>query len=433
MTTPELLSYLRGLGVELWSEGQRLRLNAPAGVLTPMLREQVSARKAEILSFIERAARTPVVKAPPPPLTPLPPGSRDTPLPLSFAQQRLWFLDQLEPGSRAYNIPGALRLRGRLRCRRAGAGRSTRSCGATRRCARPSPRPTASRCRSSRPAPRLRAARCSTCAALPEAAREAEAARLARAEARAPFDLARGPLLRAAAAAARAGASTCCPGHDASHRQRRLVDRRPGARAGGALRGLRRRASRRRCRSCRSSTRTSRSGSGAGCRARCWRRSSPTGGSSWRARRRSRAADRPAAARGADATAAPAVPCALPAGLCARSSRRSGPARGRDAVHGAARRLSGACCARYAGQDDLVVGTPIAGRNRAEIEGLIGFFVNTLVLRGDLVGRPALPRAAARGCARRRWAPTRTRTCRSRSWWRSCSRSAASRTRRCSR
>ena len=36
---------------------------------------------------------------------------------------------------------------------------------------------------------------------------------------------------------------------------------------------------------------------------------------------------------------------------------------------------------RYTGQEDLVVGTPIAGRNRVETEGLIGLFVNTLVLR----------------------------------------------------
>ena len=43
------------------------------------------------------------------------------------------------------------------------------------------------------------------------------------------------------------------------------------------------------------------------------------------------------------------------------------------------------------------VGTPIANRTRAEIEGLIGFFVNTLVLRTDLSGNPTLPRAAAAG------------------------------------
>ncbi len=43
---------------------------------------------------------------------------------------------------------------------------------------------------------------------------------------------------------------------------------------------------------------------------------------------------------------------------------------------------------RYTGQDDIVVGSPIANRNRREIEGLIGFFVNTLVLRTDLSGNP---------------------------------------------
>jgi amino acid adenylation domain-containing protein len=43
---------------------------------------------------------------------------------------------------------------------------------------------------------------------------------------------------------------------------------------------------------------------------------------------------------------------------------------------------------RYTGQEDIVVGTPIAGRTRAEVEGLIGFLVNTLVLRGDLSGNP---------------------------------------------
>ena len=43
---------------------------------------------------------------------------------------------------------------------------------------------------------------------------------------------------------------------------------------------------------------------------------------------------------------------------------------------------------RYSGQQDLTVGVPIAGRNRTEIEGFIGFFVNMLVLRCDLSGNP---------------------------------------------
>ncbi|HEX7240343.1 MAG TPA: amino acid adenylation domain-containing protein, partial [Longimicrobiaceae bacterium] len=44
--------------------------------------------------------------------------------------------------------------------------------------------------------------------------------------------------------------------------------------------------------------------------------------------------------------------------------------------------------ARYAGQEDVVVGSPISGRNRQEVEGLIGFFVNMLALRADLGGDP---------------------------------------------
>jgi non-ribosomal peptide synthetase component F len=43
---------------------------------------------------------------------------------------------------------------------------------------------------------------------------------------------------------------------------------------------------------------------------------------------------------------------------------------------------------RYTQQEDIVVGSAIANRNRSEIEGLIGFFVNSLVLRTNLSGNP---------------------------------------------
>ncbi|MFD3658897.1 amino acid adenylation domain-containing protein, partial [Streptomyces sp. NPDC058620] len=51
---------------------------------------------------------------------------------------------------------------------------------------------------------------------------------------------------------------------------------------------------------------------------------------------------------------------------------------------------------RYAGSDDVVVGTPVANRNRAETEDLIGFFVNTLVLRTDLSGDPSFAELVGR-------------------------------------
>ncbi len=44
---------------------------------------------------------------------------------------------------------------------------------------------------------------------------------------------------------------------------------------------------------------------------------------------------------------------------------------------------------RYTGQEDIVIGSPVAGRNRKELEPLIGFFVNTLVLRTSVAGDPS--------------------------------------------
>ncbi|GIJ64867.1 non-ribosomal peptide synthetase [Virgisporangium aurantiacum] len=109
MTTAEFLAHLRRLGVEVSSDGDRPRVVAPKGVLTPALREELTARREEIAAFLkqirpERRSQT----------HPLVPVDRGGLLPLSFAQQRLWFLTVLEPDRADYNTPIAMRLTGRL-------------------------------------------------------------------------------------------------------------------------------------------------------------------------------------------------------------------------------------------------------------------------------------------------------------------------------
>ncbi|MEG4344303.1 amino acid adenylation domain-containing protein [Microcoleus sp. A003_D6] len=109
MKIVEFLSYLRSLDINVFVEGEILRCNAPEGIITPELRAEISQKKAEIISFLKAANRTSSFTH-----TPIVPMGRDGNLPLSFAQQRLWFLDQLVPNNPFYNVPAALRLTGSL-------------------------------------------------------------------------------------------------------------------------------------------------------------------------------------------------------------------------------------------------------------------------------------------------------------------------------
>ncbi|WP_416671502.1 non-ribosomal peptide synthetase [Egbenema bharatensis] len=108
-TIDEFLSYLHRLDVKLWIEDDRLRCNAPEEALTPALSAQIQARKAEIMQVLKdiHGSVSSTQNA-------IQPVSRQQNLPLSFAQQRLWFLDQLQLGSPLYNITSALRLKGQL-------------------------------------------------------------------------------------------------------------------------------------------------------------------------------------------------------------------------------------------------------------------------------------------------------------------------------
>jgi amino acid adenylation domain-containing protein len=86
-----------------------LRVNAPKGRLTEELRSQIAERKEELLSFLrDQDSSTFSV------LAPIPRRGTKDPAPLSFAQERLWVLEQLEPGSGVYNICRVSRLAGQL-------------------------------------------------------------------------------------------------------------------------------------------------------------------------------------------------------------------------------------------------------------------------------------------------------------------------------
>ncbi|NEO31127.1 MAG: amino acid adenylation domain-containing protein [Symploca sp. SIO3C6] len=108
-TIDELLSYFQSLDVRLWADGDQLHYNAPEGTLTPTLKSQLRERKSDIIDFLQKIdfASSSSINS----ILPIP---RDKELPLSFAQQRLWFLQQLQPDSSFYNEYGALQLTGSL-------------------------------------------------------------------------------------------------------------------------------------------------------------------------------------------------------------------------------------------------------------------------------------------------------------------------------
>ncbi|HYH80099.1 MAG TPA: amino acid adenylation domain-containing protein, partial [Longimicrobium sp.] len=327
-------------------------------------------------------------------LPPIEPAARGAQVPLSFAQARLWFLAQLGGAGRAYHIPSRQRLRGEL-------DRDALRRALDRILARHEALRTTFHEVDGTPEQRIAPAEACAFQLVEHdlsgsADRQAELRRLMEAEAAAPFDLARGPLVRgrlvrmaeddhvllltlhhivsdgwsmgvltgeldALYGAFRRGEADPLPPlpvqyADYAAWQRRWV-------SGEVLRA----------------------------QADYWTRTL-AGAPAVLAL----PADRPRPAEQDHAGAAVGVEfdAALTAGLKALGRR-----------HGTTPFMTllaawAAVLGRLSGQDDVVVGTPVANRGRPEIEGLIGFFVGTLALRVDLAGAPTVAELLARVKAR---------------------------------
>ncbi|MES2936925.1 MAG: non-ribosomal peptide synthase/polyketide synthase, partial [Pseudomonadota bacterium] len=359
---------MKEAGIRLRLADGKLLLDAPAGAITDAIRAAVREHKPALMAYLASLQST---DAP----IPAVPALRGSAVPLSFAQQRLWFIDQLEPGNASYNLPAGVRLLGRLDTD--ALARTLDEVVRRHEVLRTSFRTVdgspvqaiAERLTLGLPLVDL--------AGLPEEEREARMRRAVREEALAPFDLATGPLLRAKllrlgaqehvvlltmhhivsdgwstgvlvreiaalyAAFAR-GEPSPLPElpiqyADFAHWQRQRL-------SGDALQ-----------------------------RQLAYWRGQLAGAPEVLALPTDR--PRPPAQRYRGATHRFTVPADVTRGLHAVGQREQATL---FMTLAAAFNL---LLARYSGQDDVCIGTPIANRQRSELEPLIGFFVNTLVLR----------------------------------------------------
>lgn len=108
-TVVQLVSHLQGLGVRLFLEEGQLRVKAPKGAMTPELVAALKEKKPEVIEFLTTARQAKA--APEESISIIP---RDQPIPLSFSQQRLWFLMELDPRSTAYNLTVGIQVKGRI-------------------------------------------------------------------------------------------------------------------------------------------------------------------------------------------------------------------------------------------------------------------------------------------------------------------------------
>ena len=378
MTTAELLTQLRQLNATLSLENGQLVFKGPSGALTEELRTALTARKADLLRLLENRLIANRGSG----RSNIPLSSREKDLPLSFAQQRLWFLDQLEPGSAVYNVPGALRIKGPLVVqalersfneivRRHESLRTTFAVKGEVGVQVIAPVFTVP-------------LRLIDIHHLAEPEREKKAARLIEEEMSTPFDLQRGPLFRTALIRMDKN------DHVLLLTLHHIVS--DGWSMGVLYRELS--ALYRAYRLGESSQLANLPVQYADFAV--WQRNWLSGEilesqlSYWKKQLKGAPAvlnlptDRPRPARQSYRGARQSIDVSEELTQDLKTLSRQESATLYMTLLAAFQVL----LHRYTGQDDILVGSPIANRNRIEIEGLIGFFANTMVLRTDLSGNP---------------------------------------------
>ncbi|QFY44569.1 amino acid adenylation domain-containing protein [Candidatus Methylospira mobilis] len=387
----EFINELHRREIYIHTQDGRLHYRAPPGALTPEIRSTLQTRKEEILGLLLRMS--PDEQTDVPPIRPVP---RNAALPLSYAQQRLWLLNRFELGGVAYNIAGALYLQGELdtvaleRSLNEVVRRheSLRTCfgaqdGQPIQIINP-PSPLAITHTDLKQWDRTR--QC------------AEVQRLAQEEAQRPFDLSTGPLIRVALLALGETQEEADPIHVLLFTMHHIVS--DGWSASILIREFA----------------THYQAYQAGMQPSLaelpvqyadyaiWQRTVLQGATLekhlayWRTQLGGAAPllelptdrQRPAE-KGFRGASYPFTVSLAVTGPLLESGRRNGATLFMTLLAAFQLLLS-----RHSGQKDICVGSPIANRNRIEIENLIGFFVNTLVYRSDLSGNPVFTELLAR-------------------------------------